>query len=187
MQKDDKPKVLRLPKRHEPGSHRRPTPADGERIVRAQSLRDAFMAASIAIILFAILWAMVSVAFDRVLPWFTLLLGLAIGLVVRRAGQGIDWRFPMLAALMGIVGSVFSNVVVAAANTAGAFNMSTLQVLRNVTSYTWPMFFEEVMTPADFVFALFAAGIAAAYANRRLNRAQFHAVRVYEESLGEQA
>lgn len=182
MKKDDKPKVLRLPKKHEPGRHERPSPADGERILRAQSMRHGFMAATIAIVLFAILWAMVSVAFNQVLPWFTLVLGLAIGLVVRRAGQGIDWRFPMMAAGLAFAGSIVANIVVAAANTAGAFEMTTFEVLRNVTSLTWPMFFDEVMTQADFVYALFAAGIAAGYANRRLNRAEFHAVRVYKES-----
>ena len=182
MKKKDKPKVLRLPKKHEPGRHETPTPADGERIVRAQSVRHAFMAAMIAVILFSILWVMVSGAFNRVWPWLTMLLGLAIGLVIRRAGQGIDWRFPTLAAVMGFAGSVFANLIVAASNTAGVFDMTTFEVLRNVTSLTWPMFFDEVMTPADFVFALFAAGIAAGLANRRLNRAEFHAVRIYEST-----
>jgi hypothetical protein len=36
--------------------------------------------------------------------------------------------------------------------------------------------------PADMVFALFAAGLAAFYANRRLTRAQYLAIRTWEES-----
>ena len=125
---------------------------------------------------------MLSVAFDRVLPWLTMVLGLVLGLVIRRAGQGIDWRFPTLAAIMGFIGAIFANLIVAAANTASAHGMSTVDVLRNVTALTWPMFFDEVMTAADFVFALFAAGLAAAYANRRLSRRQYHAVRIWKES-----
>jgi hypothetical protein len=57
-------------------------------------------------------------------------------------------------------------------------------VLRNLTALTWPVFFDEVMTPADLVFALFAAGLAAFYANRRLTRAQYLAVRTWEEKKG---
>jgi hypothetical protein len=37
------------------------------------------------------------------------------------------------------------------------------------------------MTPADAVYALFGAGFAAFYANRRLNRAQYLAFRTWQQ------
>ena len=181
MTEDREKKVLRIPKKHDPGRHETPTAADGQRLIDAQSVSHACFAAFIAIVLFSVLWAMVSTAFGRVFPWMTLLLGMFVGLAVRRAGHGIDWRFPVIAALFALIGSVIANIVVAAANTAPELDTGTINILRNITKYTWPIFFEEVMTAADFVFAAFAAGIAAFYANRTLNRRQYQAIRIWQQ------
>ena len=182
MSEDREKKVLRIPKRHDPGGHETPTAADGQRLIDAQSVVHACFAGFIAVILFSMLWAMVTTAFNRVLPWMTLLLGAFVGLAVRRAGHGIDWRFPTIAALFALVGSVVANVVVAAANTAPELQTGVFEILKNITRYTWPIFFDEVMTPADFVFAAFAAGIAGFYANRTLNRRQYQAIRIWQQS-----
>lgn len=132
-------------------------------------------------ILFALGWAIVSTWLARVFPWATMLLGLLIGLAVRQAGRGIDWRFPVIAAVAALLGSVAGNIVVGAAYAAIELGTTTLNVLRNVTLHTWPVFFDEVMTAADFVYALFSAGIAAYFANRRLTRREYHAIRLWQE------
>ncbi|MDH3746870.1 MAG: hypothetical protein OER97_01590 [Gammaproteobacteria bacterium] len=178
---DPNNQVLRLRKKHAPGGHIQPDVADGARLVDAQSTRHALIAALIVVILFAAIWAMLSVALGRVFPWLTLLLGYLLGYAVRRGGQGVDWRFPVLAAAFAFVGSIFGNIVVAAAYTAGEFETGTFTILRNVTTYTWPVFFDEVMTAADFVFAFCSAGIAAYFANRRLTRREYQAVRIWQE------
>ena len=168
-------------KRHTP---RQPTEASadqGRRLVAEQSLRDALVASLIVIVLFGVLWAMLSTLLGRIFPWMTLVLGIVIGLVIRRAGNGLDWRFPALGAVMALIGALAGNVVVAAAFTARALETSTLAVLRAVTSMTWPVFFDEAMTPADFAYALIAAGLAAFYANRRLTRAEYLALRKWQE------
>ena len=175
------PSIARMRKKHTP---RQPTEAsadEGRRLVAEQSLRDALVAGLIVIVLFGILWAMLSTLLDRIFPWMTLVLGIAIGLVVRSAGNGLDWRFPVLSALMALIGALAGNVVVAAAFTARALETSALTVLRAVTSMTWPVFFEEAMTPADLAYALIAAGLAAFYANRRLTRAEYLALRKWQE------
>ena len=177
----EKTDVLRLRKKHLPKVKAEPTPEDAKRLLEAQSVRNAIMASVITIILFSIVWAMLSTLIGRVYPWMTLLLGILIGLAVRRAGFGLDWRFPVLAAVFAAAGSLVGNIVVAAAFTAPDLGTDTLTVLRNLTALTWPVFFEEDMTPADLVFALFAAGLAAFYANLRLTRAQYLAVRTWEE------
>ena len=108
-------------------------------------------------------------------------LGVMLGFAVRRAGQGIDWRFPALAAVLTFAGAIMANIILAAGTTAGEFDITTISVLRHVTTYTWPVFFAEVMTAADWIFAAFAAGIAAWYANRRLNRREFQALQIWRE------
>ena len=89
---------LRLPKRHASKLESEPSAADGAQLAKAQSVRDAIMAALIVVVLFSALWSILSALIDRIFPWMTLILGYLIGLSVRRAGQGLDWRFPTIAA-----------------------------------------------------------------------------------------
>jgi hypothetical protein len=177
----EKTDVLRLRKRHMPKVSKEPTLEDAKRLLQAQSVRNAIMASLITIILFSIVWAMLSTLIGSIYPWMTLLLGILVGLAVRRAGLGLDWRFPVLAAVFAAAGALVGNIVVAAAFTAPQLGTDTLTVLRNLTALTWPVFFDEVMTPADLVFAFCAAGLAAFYANRRLTRVQYLAVRTWDE------
>ena len=179
------PSIARMRKRHTPKKATRARPEEGRRLYERQSVRNAITASLIVIIVFSVLWAMLSTLTTRIFPWMTLVLGITIGLAIRRAGQGLDWRFPALAAVATIVGAVASNVVVAAAFTARALETSTLTILRAVTAMTWPVFFDEAMTPADAAYALIGAAIAAFYANRRLNRAEFLALRKWEEERAE--
>lgn len=178
--KDQKnPHPLRLRKRH--GEGRRPdaTVDDGARLVRAQSLRNAVLASLITLIVFCFVWVALSALLDRVFPWMTVVLGVALGLAIRAAGQGVDWRFPVLAAAMAVVGSVVSNVVLAASTTAEQFGTGTLHILQAVTQMTWPVFFGEVWNVADGFFAAVAAGVAAFLAPRRLSRSQRFALRLW--------
>lgn len=173
--------VLRLPKRHAADGSGPPDPELGARLVRAQSLRGAVVASLIVIVAFSTAWALLSTALGRVFPWMTVLQGLLIGFAIRRAGRGLDWRFPLLAATAALAGALLGNVVVAASFTAAEFDTGTLAILRAVTSLTWPVFFDEVITGADAIYALAGAGVAAFYANRRLTRAQYGAWRQWQE------
>ena len=145
----------------------------------AQSLRNAMTAGLIAIIVFCMLWIALTSITNRVFPWMTVLLGAMLGFAVRRAGRGVDWRFPTLAAVLALLGALLGNVAVAAAYTAETFDTGTLQVLRSVTSMTWPVFFDEVLTAADGFYAVLAAGLAAFLANRHLTRSQYYALRLW--------
>ena len=89
--------------------------------------------------------------------------------------------FPALAAAMTLVGALIGNIVVAASVTADEFGIGTLQVLQSVTSMTWPVFIDERLNIADAFFAVVAAGFAAFYANRRLTRSQYYALRLWGE------
>lgn len=173
--------ILRLRKRHSPDETVDLGAEDGRLLVQDQSLRDALVAGLIVIILFSMLWAMSAMLINRIFPWLTIVLGILVGLVIRRAGRGLDWRFPALAAALVLLGALVSNVVVAAAFTAAALETSTFTILRAVTSMTWPVFFDEAVSAADIVYAFFGAAAAAFYANRRLSRAEYHALRMWQE------
>jgi hypothetical protein len=181
MKNDQNNDLLRLWKRHAPGKNADVTAADGERLVQAQSVGNAVSAALIVILIFAVLWAGLSELTNRVLPWMTMLFGVFLGIAIRRAGKGIDWRFPLLAAVFAVIGALAANIVVAAVFKAGEMDIGPLQVLQSATALTWRDFFGEVMTPADAVFAIFAAAIAAFYASPKLTRSQFLAVKLWRK------
>lgn len=181
MSQEQSKQVLRLPKRHTREHGAEPDPALGARLVDAQSLPAAIMASLVTVLVFSVAWAMLSTALGRVFPWMTVVQGLIIGLAVRRAGRGLDWRFPAIAAVMALLGALAGNVIVAAAFTAADFETGTLTVLRAVTGFTWPVFFDEVMTAADAVYAFVAAAVAAYYANPRLTRDQYASYRAWRE------
>ncbi len=182
MSDDAKPQVLRLRRSHEPDPEGLPDLEIGRRLIGVQSLRAAFTAGLIVIILFSLLWLLLSQIRNEIYPWFALLLGPPMGLAVRRAGLGLDWRFPTLTAVMTLLGCLVGNVVVAAAFTAPELGMSTLDVLFNLTTLTWYSFLVTMLTPADTIFAVFAAAVAAFFSLRRLDRRQYLAVRLYRQS-----
>ena len=173
------PQPLRLRKKHGEGQRPEATAADGARLVRAQSLRNAIMAGLIVIVVFCLLWIATASLTGRVFAWMTVVLGYLLGLAIRHAGRGVDWRFPALAAAFALVGSVLSNVVLAASTTAAEFGTGTLDILRAVTSMTWPVFFEEVWNIGDSFYAALSAGLAAFIAPRKLSRHEFYALRVW--------
>ena len=182
MKPEQPPQVLRLRKSHEPDPEPPPDIEIGNRLEAAQSLPAALVASLVAIVVFSVLWAMFSLLINKFFPWFTMLMGVMLGLAVRRAGLGLDWRFPALAAVMALVGSLVGNVIVAAAFTASELQSSTLSVLAGIAQLDWATFFDEVLTPADAIFAVFASAIAAFYSMRRLSRRQYLALRLWRQS-----
>jgi len=170
---------LRLRKKHGSGKRREVTAEDGARLMQAQSLRNAAVSGVLAIVIFTLLWVALSALLNRVFPWLTVLLGAMVGFAVRQAGRGVDWRFPVLAAALTLLGALLANIVVAASSTADIFGTSTLHVLRSVTSMTWPVFFDEVLTVADGFYAVLSAGLAAFLSHRQLTRSQYYALRLW--------
>ena len=171
---------MRLPRKHR-GAAYRAAEVDAAELAADQSLRDAAFAGLVVIVVFSVFWVMLSTLVDRIFPWMTVLLGVFVGLVIRRAGRGLDWRFPVLAAAMTMLGSLAANIIVAAAFTADELDATTLEILRAATSMTWPVFFREVISAADIVYAAMGAGAAAFFANRRLTRSEYSAWRKWQE------
>lgn len=175
----DTQSVLRLRKKHGDGERPEATAADGKQLVDTQSIRNATIAGIITIVVFSLLWVAMTSLVNRVFPWMTVVLGYLLGYAVRRAGHGVDWRFPALAAALALTGSLAANIVVAADYTAETFATDTLHILRSVTSMTWPVFFDEVLGVADAFYAAMSAGLAAFLANRHLTRQQYYALRLW--------
>jgi hypothetical protein len=181
VSKERNPHPLRLRRKHGDGKSPPVTAADGARLVRAQSLRNAIAASLVTLVAFCLAWIALSEATHRVFAWMTVFLGAGLGIVIRATGRGIDWRFPLLAAGMALGGAVASNIVLAASTTASEYGTGTLNILQAVTGMTWPVFFEEVWNVADGFFAVVAAALAGFLAPRRLTRSDRFALRLWRE------
>jgi hypothetical protein len=169
--------MTRLKKKH---SRKRlgPRPvADAGSLVRAQSLRSAFVAAIAAVLVVNATWVWLSTATGKFFPWVGIVQGVLVGLAVQRAGRGLDWRFPVLAALVASIGSFSGGFFVALSTTEIELGASSLRILRGLTVMTWQTYFDEVLTPVDVIYAFCAASVAAFYAKRRLKRHEEYALR----------
>ena len=71
----EKTDVLRLRKKHLPKNKREPTPEEGKRLLAAQSVRNAIMASVITVIIFSILWSMISTLIGSIYPWMAMIMG----------------------------------------------------------------------------------------------------------------
>jgi hypothetical protein len=173
-------------KKHEarPGSGKRPA-SDGAAVLASQSPFAATVAGVVAATIVTAAWLASVDLLNRVFPWFVVLQGILIGLSVRRWGQGFDWRFPALAALLAIVAAYAGNFLLAAHVAAIELDTTVLRVVLGMSQYTLGTYFDEVITPVDHVYAAYSAALAAFFARRRLTRAEVFAIRTAERKMAD--
>jgi hypothetical protein len=169
--------MLRLRKKHSRPTEPAPHPVDAQRLIDAQSLRRAALASVSLAILLNVVWLWLSNVTGSFFHWYSLLQGPLIGVGVQRAGRGIDWRFPLLAACVALVAAFSGNFLVSLMTTSTVLGVSAPQVLQGLTAWTWQTWYAEVLSPVDLIYALAAAAIAAFYSRRRLSRQEIFALR----------
>lgn len=117
----------------------------------------------------------------RVFPWFSIIQGAFVGLAVRRFGRGLDWRFPLVAAVAAWGGAFAGNFLIAIPTTAEELGVSALDVLRGLTWWSVELFFAELITVVDYIYAFCAVAVAMFFSKRRLNRYEHFALRTDRE------
>tara|TARA_B100001287_G_C22493532_1_gene440120 strand:- start:109 stop:642 length:534 start_codon:yes stop_codon:yes gene_type:complete len=168
---------LRLRKKHGSIKSTEIASIDVPSLINGQSISFAIFASVLTIIMFSFFWVLLSKLTGRVFPWATIILGYLLGHVIRISGRGIDWRFPVAAVILTLIGSIFSNFFIAATVTAEQLKTETLEILLSVTSMTWFVFFDEFLNAADIFYAVLAMSIAAFFSKKRLKRAEYNALR----------
>jgi len=171
--------MFRLNQKHSKTLGKPASIADGGSLLSAQSLPAAILAAVMAIILMNLIWMMSASLLNRVFPWFAIIQGIPVGYSVRLAGRGLDWRFPLSAAVLAWAGAYTGNFMLAADTAADEFGTSTLLIITSMSEWTLGLYFDEVVNSVDHVYALSAAAIAAFLAKRRLTRSEEYAYRTH--------
>ncbi|MDX1403011.1 MAG: hypothetical protein R3192_00665 [Woeseiaceae bacterium] len=173
--------MLRLQKKHQGiQAHKGPIP-DATVIIKQQSVWRALAAGIAVVLVFGWLWALLSVQTGRIFPWFTILIGAFVGVAVQRYGRGLDWRFPVIAALLAWSGAYLDNLMIGIAETGRYIEAAPARVAIGLSKDTMENFFANTVTPVDHIYALCAAGVAAFFAKRRLNRREVLALRTMSE------
>ena len=160
----------------------RPPKASPEQLIAQQSVVRGLLGGLAALLLMHVAWAQSAVLLDRVFPWMTIIQGAAIGFGVQRLGLGLDWRFPLIAALLSFPAAFSGNFVVAVSLTANASGSSMLEVMSGLTANSVGSFFTETMTGVDWIFAFCSIAVATFFAKRRLTRAQSTAMIAWEQA-----
>lgn len=170
--------VLRLKKKHAPGMS---ADVDVQALIDAQSAGRAAGGAAIAAVVLSIIWVYSAVVLDQFATWFSVIEGFFIGRAVQHFGQGIDWRFPVLAAIATVVTAWLGSFAAALLNTSREFYTPAMQLLSEVNWHTINTFTTGTFGIQGTIYAVIGAAIAAFFANRRLNRNEAIALRRYRE------
>jgi len=173
--------MFRLKQKHTPKPQARLPPADGSKLLAAQSLHRGLLGGIGAALLLCWGWALLSMASGRVFPWISIVMGGMIGVAVQRFGRGLDWRFPMLAAVLAAVAAYGGNLLIGVFETGRYIEAAPLRVLAGLSLGTMRNFFHNTIGPVDHIYAICASAVAAFFANRRLKRHEVLGLRTSEQ------
>ena len=162
--------MFRLKQKHSQAPQNRRPAADGRRIMAEQSVRRALIGGLGTALLLCWGWALLSMMTSRVYPWMTIVIGALIGLAVQRFGRGLDWRFPVIAVVIAGIAAYAGNLMIGVLETGRYIEAETIRVIGGLSIDTMRNFFRNTINPIDHIYAFSACGVAAFFANRRLQR-----------------
>jgi len=144
-----------------------------------QSLRKAVYGALLALLILNAMWTYSSLLFDRFYPWGSIVQGFLVGRAVRHFGQGINWRFSLLAAAFALLGA-FSGSFISSLNlTAREFSVGALALIPEISWHTITTFLTRDFGVVGLIYAVTAAFLAAFFAKRRLDQYEEVALQKY--------
>jgi hypothetical protein len=176
--------MFRLKQKHTPDKRKRLPPADGRRLLAEQSAWRGFLGGFGVALALCWAWALFAMATNKVFPWFSILMGALIGLAIQRFGRGLDWRFPVMAVVIAGFASYFGNLMIGVMETGRYIEAGAANVLLGLSADTVRNFFNNTITPVDHIYAFSACGVAAFFANRRLQRHEVLGLRTMEREAG---
>ena len=165
--------LLRWMRREKPA----PQNVDASSLLAEQQLGAGVFYTVLAAILLMALWVYTAMLLDKYYPWASIVQGIVIGLVMRRFGRGLDWRFPLAAAVVTMFAAALGSFLVALFLTGREFGTGALKLVSEISTHTVGIFYTREFGIIGVIYMCFAAILAAFYANRRLHRNEAIALR----------
>ena len=172
--------MFRLKQKHSQPSRKKYPKPNVNRILAEESILRGVLGSVAVAALLCWVWAVHAITTGRVFPWFSILIGALIGIAMQRFGRGLDWRFPLSAGLVAGVAAYAGNLMIGVLETGRYIEAQPMQVVLGLSADTIQQFFRNTIGPIDHIYAFCGAGIAAFFANRRLNRREVLALRIYK-------
>ena len=173
--------MLRLQQKHSRKQVDTGPKPDAALLLAQQSIGRAIAGGIALVLVFGWIWALVSVETGRVFPWLSILIGASVGLAVQRFGRGLDWRFPVIAAVLAWAGAYVGNLMIGIVETGRYIEAGPFRVFAGLSMDTMENFFANTVSPVDHIYALFAAAVASFLGKRRLSRREVLVMRTIDK------
>ena len=174
--------MFRLKQKHSRPDKRKYPEPDLKLILTEESLLRGVLGSLAVAALLCWIWAVQAMTTGRVFPWFSMLIGILIGIAMRRFGRGLDWRFPLSAGLLASVAAYAGNLMIGVLETGQYIEAQPMEVIAGLSLDTMKNFFKNTINPVDHIYAFCGIGLAAFFAKRRLNRREVLALRTIEKA-----
>jgi len=174
--------MFRLKQKHSQPSKKKYPKPDVKRILAEESLLRGILGSVAVAAVLCWIWAVQAMTTGRVFPWLSILMGVLIGLAMQRFGRGLDWRFPLIAAVVAGVAAYAGNLMIGVLETGRYIEARPLQVIAGLSMDTMRYFFRNTISAIDHIYAFCSAGVAAFFSIRRLNRREVLALRAIKKA-----
>ena len=174
--------MFRLKQKHSRPDKRKYPKPDVKLMLAEESLLRGVLGSLAVAGLLCWIWAVQAMTTGRVFPWFSILIGILIGIAMRRFGRGLDWRFPLSAGLVAGVAAYAGNLMIGVLETGQYIEAQPMEVIAGISLDTMKNFFKNTINPVDHIYAFCSVGLAAFFAKRRLNRREVLALRTIEKA-----
>jgi hypothetical protein len=121
--------------------------------VRAnQNLSMAMAAGSVAAVIGAIIWGVITYVTEYQIGWMAVGIGFLVGLTVRRFGQGIDKSFGISGAALALAGCIMGNVFASCMFISHQAQVGLMEVLARLDPVIVVQITVETFRPMDLLF-----------------------------------
>jgi hypothetical protein len=117
-----------------------------------QNLPLAIIAGSVAALLCAFLWAVITVATEYQIGYMAIAVGLLVGYVIRLTGKGIDQIFGITGGVLALLGCLIGNFFSNIGFIAHAYELGYFEVFQNLDFSSIIELMKETFSPIDLLF-----------------------------------
>jgi hypothetical protein len=149
-------------------------------LLSEQKFGSAVIGGSVAAIIAAGIYAVVTVAMGYATAFLAIGIGVAVGFAVQYLGRGIETKFAVIASVLAVVGCVLGNIFASILFAARAHDKSLFEIAANIEIAQLNHFVFADFQLLDWLFWPLAIYAASFFAKRSLTRKQGLAVQTNE-------